>query len=259
MAVNPTVASHSALDAMRRDWDDRARENARFYICTDVPPSDADFFASGEVDYNRFVHPFLERSSYDPNGRTVLEIGCGIGRMTRVFARKFGHVIGIDISAEMIEQARASEIQGAEFLLGSGTDLAGVRDSSVDFAFSYIVFQHIPDPRITLHYFSEIGRVLRPGGLFLIHVNGRFTFRLGSFVFEAYASESPKLQRVGLRKVPLLRRRRADTWMGHPISISNLRRVCSAADLRISNVTGRWTPETWVTGQKQDHNSSGSA
>jgi hypothetical protein len=34
------------------------------------------------------------------------------------------------------------------------------------------VFQHIPDRRITLGYFEEIGRVLRPGGMFRVHVNG---------------------------------------------------------------------------------------
>ena len=37
------------LDKMRRDWDERARENARFYVNTERTDwTDDDFFASGE-------------------------------------------------------------------------------------------------------------------------------------------------------------------------------------------------------------------
>lgn len=245
-----TTQISTAGERMRHDWEARAHENARFYICTDVPQSDAEFFASGEEDYNRFVRPFLTRHSFHSADHSALEIGCGIGRMTHVFAREFARVTGVDISAEMIAKAWAAGIPRAEFIHGTGVDLTGVADASVDFAFSYIVFQHIPDTRVTLNYFSEIGRVLRPGGLFLVHVNGLPYVRLGSLVMEGYVSRSPKLRRVGLSRLPFVRRRSADTWMGHPVSLTQLRPVLASAGLSLQEVNGRWTPEMWVAGRK---------
>jgi ubiquinone/menaquinone biosynthesis C-methylase UbiE len=50
---------------------------------------------------------FLTEIDYTPsNDATMLEIGCGIGRMTRAFASRFGTVYGIDISPEMIAQGQ---------------------------------------------------------------------------------------------------------------------------------------------------------
>ena len=46
-----------------------------------------------------------------------------------------------------------------------------LRRRSVDGCFSHVVFQHIPDPPITLNYVREMGRVLRPGGWALFQVS----------------------------------------------------------------------------------------
>lgn len=51
-----------------------------------------------------------------------------------------------------------------EYLLGDGESFRGIEDASADACVSHVVFQHIPDPEITLAYVREIGRVLRPGG-----------------------------------------------------------------------------------------------
>lgn len=52
----------SWLDAIRRDWDTRARENARAYInWPDVPNEEDAFFASGKTDYDHYVTPFLKK------------------------------------------------------------------------------------------------------------------------------------------------------------------------------------------------------
>jgi len=57
----------SWLDAIRRDWDTRARENARAYInWPDVPNEEDAFFASGKTDYDLYVTPFLKKMSLDP-------------------------------------------------------------------------------------------------------------------------------------------------------------------------------------------------
>lgn len=236
---------------MRQEWEQRARENPRFFICTDVPNSEEEFAASGERDYQAHVRAFLDSSGFDPAGKSALEIGCGIGRMTRFFCEDFAAVTGVDISPAMIEQARGVLSPGARLLVGSGCDLAGVPDRSVDFAFSYIVFQHIPDKKTILRYFEETGRVLKQGGLFRFHLNGLPHVEIGTLLLEGYISTSPRLQRYGLKSAPMVRRRPLGTWMGHPVSVPDVRRACNRAGLALTSVTGRWSAEMWVGGRKR--------
>ncbi|PYT10348.1 MAG: hypothetical protein DMF60_00350, partial [Acidobacteria bacterium] len=54
----------------------------------------------------------------------------------------------------------------------NGKDLSVVPDRQFDFAFSCIVFQHIPSREIIANYVREVGRLLRPGALFKFQVQG---------------------------------------------------------------------------------------
>jgi ubiquinone/menaquinone biosynthesis C-methylase UbiE len=87
--------------------------------------------------------------SRSPLNLAVLEIGCGVGRMTRMLARIFGRVTVVDVSREMIERARVNlaDAHNVTLILGDGATLSLVADQSQDFAFSFIVFQHIPSVR----------------------------------------------------------------------------------------------------------------
>jgi len=66
----------------------------------------------------------------------------------------------------MLERARELNpgLANVEWLRGDGSSLAGIEDASASACVSHVVFQHIPDPRVTLAYVREMGRVLRPGG-----------------------------------------------------------------------------------------------
>lgn len=66
----------------------------------------------------------------------------------------------------MLELAREHNpaLDAVEWIHGDGTSLEPLADASADACFSQVVFQHIPDPEITLGYVAEMGRVLRPGG-----------------------------------------------------------------------------------------------
>jgi len=173
---------------MRRDWDRRARENARFYVATLQDEwSDEEFYRSGEQTFQEQILTDLENvcGGQDPHEMTVLEIGCGAGRVTRALAAYFGRVYAVDISREMVAQARRalSGFPHARVFQNNGRDLSGLRGSwwnrlgmgprlRVDFAFSCIVFQHIPSREIIESYVREVHRLLRPGGLFKFQVQG---------------------------------------------------------------------------------------
>ncbi len=110
----------------------------------------------------------------DPKQMTVLEIGCGVGRVTRALAEVFGTVHGVDVSGEMVRQATEANraIENAHFWQNNGTDLQVLGNMEVDFAFSSIVFQHIPSREVIQKYVCEVHRLLRPGGLFKFQVQG---------------------------------------------------------------------------------------
>lgn len=160
---------------MRRDWDDRARKNAFFYIASWRENWEAaDFFRSGEEDFERFVAPVLARTGLVPTGKTMLELGCGAGRMTRAFASRFNRVIAYDVSSEMLAQAGKllQDVSNVSWVHANGTNLRPTPDESVDFVFSYLVLQHLPDQSLIRTYIEEIVRVLRPSGICLYQFNG---------------------------------------------------------------------------------------
>src|SRR6266852_4564185 len=110
---------------MSRDWDARARKNAFHYIASWQKEWDLEsFLASGEIDFERLVVPVLARCGLPTAGKCMLELGCGAGRMTASFAKRFERVYAFDISHEML--CRARQMHPAEknilWLLGNGTD-----------------------------------------------------------------------------------------------------------------------------------------
>jgi SAM-dependent methyltransferase len=251
MVPEKKISPRSWLEAMRRDWDTRARENPRLYInWPNVPDQEEAFFASGRADYARYVCPFLEKMRFAPREKTALEIGCGIGRLARRLAEEFGEVIGVDVSPEMIARAKAATLPRTRFLVVSGGDLEGVDTGSIDFVLSFAVFQHVPDKDAIRRYFEETARVLRPGGIFRLHLKGLWTLPLGRLMVEAGFSD----KRAGVwkvfRKFPFVRVRFLDTWQGRSVPLPEAQRLCAALGLEVTDIEAPWTNMMWVGGRK---------
>ncbi len=169
------------LKKMQRDWDARARENARFYVNTAREDwTDGEFFRSGEQTVMEEVLTDMTNICQGiwPKRMKVVEIGCGAGRVTRALSDVFGEVHAVDVSGEMISQARQALGGRPNVLLyqNNGTDLSVLpAGAQFDFAFSSIVFQHIPSREVIENYVREVHRVLRPGALFKFQVQGDTT------------------------------------------------------------------------------------
>lgn len=165
------------LDKMRRDWDERARENARFYVNTERTDwTDQEFFASGERTVAEEILTDMTNicQGKEPKQLKVLEIGCGAGRVTRALAGLFGEVHAVDVSGEMVALAQEAlrDRPNARVYQNNGMDLGVVPGGNFDFAFSTIVFQHIPSREVIESYVREVHRLLRPGALFKFQVQG---------------------------------------------------------------------------------------
>lgn len=165
---------------MRAEWDARARENARYYVNTASENwTDDEFFQSGERTVAEEILTDMTNicQGKEPQAMRVLEIGCGAARVTRALAGRFGEVHAVDISPEMVARARAAltGFPHAHVYQNNGADLAVIPVANFDFAFSTIVFQHIPSRAVIESYVREVSRLLRPGALFKFQVQGDVT------------------------------------------------------------------------------------
>ncbi len=174
------ISPEEQLQKMRDDWDQRARENARYYVNTATMEwTDEEFFASGERTVAEEIRTDLGNICQGKPlaEMRVLEIGCGAGRVTRALANLFGEVHAVDVSGEMVRQAALAlrDRPNAFVYQNNGKDLTVVPALPFDFAFSSIVFQHIPSREIIENYVHEVHRLLRPGALFKFQVQGDST------------------------------------------------------------------------------------
>jgi len=104
-------------------------------------------------------------------GETVLDLGSGAGFDSFLASARVGpkgRVIGVDMTAEMVERASANALKGnfgnVEFRKGDLEHLP-LDNDSVDVAISNCVINLVPDKKKA---FAEAFRVLKPGGRLLV-------------------------------------------------------------------------------------------
>jgi SAM-dependent methyltransferase len=133
--------------------------------------SDNDLsLAPGEANLGLGCGNPISKAELKP-GEIVLDLGSGAGFDAFLAAQRVGgsgKVIGVDMTAEMVEKARMNsekfKISNAEFRLGEIENLP-VPDNSVDVVISNCVINLSPDKS---KVFKEIHRTLRPGGRIII-------------------------------------------------------------------------------------------
>ena len=227
-----------------RFWDERAREQPFFYVDNTVDYRNPDverFWAEGEEVVSAILH---ELGIEVRETNTIVEIGCGVGRLTRPLARRAGRVVAVDVSAEMLARARElnPELHNVRWLHGEGESLAGIETESADGCFSHVVFQHLPDPELTLGYVREMGRVLRPGGW------------AGFGVSTDPVVHRPR-RRAGWRLAALLGRgprgQEHPAWLGSAVPLDRLRDAAAEARIELERVLHPGTQFTLVLGRRR--------
>jgi ubiquinone/menaquinone biosynthesis C-methylase UbiE len=120
-------------------------------------------------------------------GKNAMDFGCGAGRSTR-FLKKIGFdTVGVDISKEMLEQARERDPQGEYYLVADG-DLSQFKNNSYALILSVFTFDNIPTKSKKVECFSEMGRLLEKSGRIVNLVSSPliYTHEWASFTTKAF-------------------------------------------------------------------------
>jgi SAM-dependent methyltransferase len=175
--------------------------------------TDAEFFAAATALVNNLEHE-LRRAPAEERGRwRALEIGCGSGRLMRPMSRHFLEIHGVDISGQLVLDARAnlSDLPHARVNVVADAGLADFADASLDFIYSYDFFRYLSSRDAVLGFLREIHRVLKPGGL-------------------------ARLEFTGIS--------------GAPFSSQELLEFAQAHDFQVLALEGASTPSLWTTWRK---------
>jgi SAM-dependent methyltransferase len=160
-----------SLKSHRRDWEELATIDAKWSVLTNPGKrnswGDSEFFATGECEVGQLIQT-LQGLSYPKLFKNALDFGCGVGRLTLPLSHRFENTWGIDISAPMIEQAKAS-VPLARFCLNDSNRLP-FADGTFDLVYTAMVLQHLPHPRLISGYIGEFLRIIGVRGIAVFHV-----------------------------------------------------------------------------------------
>ena len=125
-----------------------------------------EFFETGQQSAQLLTHA-LTRNDIAPSSiRSVLELGCGVGRVTVHLADQFNRVVGVDISHGHLEAARQAcrAFGKTNIELVHLARIEAIRDlPKVDCLYTIIVLQHNPPPVIKVMLEGLLDRVNQGG------------------------------------------------------------------------------------------------
>ncbi len=126
-----------------------------------------EYLGREDTYQSEVILPNLLRLLGITKGERVLDLACGQGFFTREIAKLGAKVVGADIAPELIAVAR-TYAPGAEFYVAAASKLSFARNGEFDAVLCVHALQNMED---ILSVFTEVGRVLKPSGRFLMVIN----------------------------------------------------------------------------------------
>ena len=178
MAINVRITTATwkipkYLEQMRADWNQRASEDAYYYVAFGRrDQEDDEFFSSADEIVKAFELDIEARCR--PRGRARNRL------RTRPPDAAAGEALRRNPRRRCLRRddppgaANASRDTPNAFPHhGTGSDLCrSFADEKFDFVYSYAVFQHIPSRDVVFNYLREARRVLKTGGILRCQLNG---------------------------------------------------------------------------------------
>jgi len=126
----------------------------------------AEYDRSARFAYPRKLHPLILDEIRALNFESLLDVGCGTGIILSVLEkeRPSAKLAGLDLSEKMLEVARRRLSENVALVHGDSENLP-FEDASFGIVNCSESFHHYPNPG---KVFSEVKRVLKPGGYFVL-------------------------------------------------------------------------------------------
>jgi SAM-dependent methyltransferase len=202
------VRSLHSRESLAGSWEKFAQDDPYTYILTSLKSDDpAEFWQSGQRTVKQELLPLL--AAHRITSGIGMELGCGVGRLLFPLSSYFREMVGVDIAESMIQRAQCfardngvgnvsfSAVAGPEDLLHR----AGNYSARIDFLYSLLVFQHIPDLAMIEGYLHVIGILLAENGIAYL----QFDTRPGSVAYHIKSRMPdfllPRFWRKGIRRI----------------------------------------------------------
>jgi ubiquinone/menaquinone biosynthesis C-methylase UbiE len=154
---------------LQKTWETLGSEDPLWAIASEADKKGGrwnlnEFLASGNGVVDRYWELLKAHGGHEKL-ESVLDFGCGVGRLTLAWSRHARLATGVDISGPMIEKGRQlmAGREAVQLELNQRSNLSMFPDASFDLVFSHIVLQHMPWS-FARGYIAEFARVCRPGG-----------------------------------------------------------------------------------------------
>ena len=147
------------FSSFRERWNDRAST-------WDTEILKPEHYANFEEGYHKFLDFETDVLDAFPKALVGIDLGCGTGIAAEPLSKRVDKLFLLDIAEQMLEEAK-KKYPDAIFLHESATAIP-LDDNSIDVAISRgVLISHLPQGEYP-NFLSEVHRILRPGGLFII-------------------------------------------------------------------------------------------
>lgn len=139
----------------------------------------AEFYdrLTSDVDVSKYASYFAEvfNKHVKLHPKSVIDLGCGTGRLTFCMAEKGYDMTGVDASSEMLSVAYSKKGPGILWINQEFTelDLFGTYNAAVSLL---DCINHITDSEMVEKYFKRLRYFIEPGGLFIFDINSEYKF-----------------------------------------------------------------------------------
>jgi SAM-dependent methyltransferase len=203
--------NQGTLSAHQDDWDELATLDPLWAIRSDRNHKFRrwdinEFLAEG----SRQVEHLIGRGGalgYPRQSRSVLDFGCGVGRLAPALSSNFDEYCGVDVSREMVAQARELHRRrpNCRFDVSEDNCLDQFARRSFDLVVSLYVLQHLTDRSMILSYLRGLAKLVRPGGLLVVQLPDRIPLAEKLF-YDARRNLYRLLSRASISRTLMFRR-----------------------------------------------------